>query len=62
MTDWTGVHCRSRMREWRVFAFVGLGEARLEDVAAISAEEEGVQVKLSTTLGGVVLFLASSEE
>jgi hypothetical protein len=21
---WTGVHCRSRMRDWRVFAFVGL--------------------------------------
>ena len=23
--DWTGVHCRSRMRDWRVFAFVGFG-------------------------------------
>jgi hypothetical protein len=40
--DWTGVHCRSRMRDWRVFAFVGLEEAGLEDGVDISEEKEGL--------------------
>jgi hypothetical protein len=40
--DWTGVHCRSRMPDWRVFAFVGLEEAGLEDGVDISEKKEGL--------------------
>jgi hypothetical protein len=53
---WTGLHCRSRMRDWRVFAFVGLEEAGLEDGVDISEEKEGVSENWLRLLGELFCF------